>query len=215
MKRMCARSILAAALLSAPVLVLTAGPAAAHEHRHVAGGKYDFTVGWGDEPTYTGLMNSVSLALKDANGKPINDLGDTLKVEVTSGGMKATFPIKPDFEIGEFGTPGDYRARLIPTRPGTYLFHFTGTIKGDPIDETFTSSETTFDSVDDAADISFPVKDPSTGELAARIDKEVPRLTAADKKAKDDATSARVFGIVGIALGAVALATGVARSRRA
>src|SRR5437879_9001527 len=214
MKRMCARSILAAALLSAPVLVLTAGPAAAHEHRMV--GKYSFTVGWGDEPTYTGLKNSVQLLLHDASDKPINDLGDTLKVEVSSGGQKVTFPLKPAFDVEEkYGTPGDYRAYLIPTRPGTYSFHLTGNVKGDPIDETFTSSDKTFDDADDAADISFPAKDPSTGELAARIDKEVPRLTAADKKAKGGASSARVFGIVGIALGAVALAAGVARSRRA
>lgn len=214
MKRMCARSILAAVLLSAPVLVLTAGPAAAHEHRMV--GKYSFTVGWGDEPTYSALKNSVQLLLHDANDKPINDLGDTLSVEVSSGTATQTFPMQPAFDIEEkYGTPGDYRAFFIPTRPGTYSFHFTGNIKGDPINETFTSSDKTFDNVDDAADISFPAKDPSTGELAARIDKEVPRLTAADKKAKDDASGARTVGIIGIALGAVALVAGVARSRRA
>jgi hypothetical protein len=214
MKRVFARSFLAAALLSAPVVLLTAGPAAAHEHRMV--GKYSFTVGWGDEPTYTGLKNSVQLLLHDAGDKPINDLADTLQVEVSSGGQKAKFPLKPAFDVEEkYGTPGDYRAYLIPTRPGQYSFHFTGNIKGDPIDETFTSSDKTFDDADDAADISFPAKDPSTGELAARIDKEVPRLTAADKKAKNDASSARVVGIIGIVLGAAALGFGLVRGRRA
>ena len=214
MKCMCARSLLVAVLVSAPGLVLTAGPAAAHEHRTV--GKFNVEVGWGDEPTYSASKNSVQLILHDANDKPVTDLGDTLNVEVDSGGAKQTFPIKPNFEVGGDGTPGDYRAWFIPTRPGTYTFHFTGNIKGDPINETFTSSDKTFDNVDDAADISFPAKDPSAGELAARLDKEVPRLSAADKKAKDDASSARVFDIVGIALGAAALvAAGVARSRRA
>jgi len=214
MKRMCARSILAAVLLSAPVLVLTAGPAAAHEHRMV--GKYSFTVGWGDEPTYSGLKNSVQLLLHDANDKAITDLGDTLNVEVTSAGAKQTFAMKPAFDVEEkYGTPGDYRAYLILTRPGTYSFHFTGNIKGDPINETFTSSDKTFDNADDGADISFPVKDPSTGELAARIDKEVPRLSAADKKAKDDASGARTVGIIGIVIGAIGVAIGgVAVSRR-
>ena len=210
MKRMCARSILAAVLLSAPVLVLSASPAAAHEHRHIAGGKYEFVVGWGSEPTYAGFLNTVSLAIKDAGGKPVTDTADTLKVDVASGGQKVTMPLKASDE-----DPGSYSAALVPTRPGNYTFTFNGTVHGDAINETFTSSDKTFDNVDDAADISFPAKDPSTGELAARLDKEVPRLTTADKKAKDDASSARVFGIVGIALGAVALAAGVARSRRA
>jgi hypothetical protein len=214
MKRMCARSVLAAVLMSAPVLVVTAGPAAAHDHRHVAGGKYELSVGWGDEPTYAGFKNSVSLTVKDAAGKPVNDIADGMKVDVATGGQKTTLPLKPAFQVGVDGTPGEYTASIVPTRPGTYTWRFTGVIHGDPIDETFTSSETTFDNVDDAADISFPVKDPSTGELAARIDKEVPRLAAADKKAKDDAGSARMFGLVGIALGAAALALGLARSRR-
>lgn len=47
--------------------------------------------------------------------------------------------------MGGSGTPGDYRGWLIPTRPGKYTFHFTGTIKGDPIDERITASPTTFD----------------------------------------------------------------------
>jgi hypothetical protein len=213
MKRMCAKSILAAVLLSAPVLVLTAGPAAAHEHRIV--GKYSFTVGWGDEPTYAAIKNSVQLLLKDASDKPINDLGDTLKVEVSTGTAKQSFPLKPAFDVEEkFGTPGDYRAWFIPTRPGTYTFHFTGNIKGDPINETFTSSDKTFDNVDDAADVSFPAKDPNTGELAARLDKQLPRLTADAKKAKDDASGARTVGIIGIVIGAVGVAIGgVALSR--
>jgi hypothetical protein len=45
----------------------------------------------------------------------------------------------PFFEVGEWGTPGDYRAFFIPTAPGGYSFHFTGTIKGQKIDQTFKS----------------------------------------------------------------------------
>ena len=210
MKRMCARSILVAVFLSAPALMLAAGPAAAHEHRHVAGGKYEFTVGWGDEPTYSGFKNSVSLAVKDAGGKPLTDIGDTLKVDVATGAQKMTLPLKASDE-----EPGSYLAALVPTRPGTYAFTFSGTIHGDAINETFTSSETTFDNVDDTADILFPAKDPSTGELAARLDREVPRLTAAAKNARGDASGARTVGIIGLVIGAIGVIVGgVALSRR-
>jgi hypothetical protein len=113
-----------------------AGPASAHEERKV--GTYVLHVGFGDEPAYAGAKNSVQLLLHDATtDKPVVDLGDTLKVDVTQGAgsatddsRKLTMNIEPDFEVGEFGTPGDYRAFFIPTTPGTYTFHFTGTIKG-------------------------------------------------------------------------------------
>jgi hypothetical protein len=59
---------------------------------------------------------------------------------------------------------------MIPTRPGTYEFHFTGEAGGEQIDEVFTSSETTFDSPSDPAQFQFPAKDPSTAELAQAVE---------------------------------------------
>jgi hypothetical protein len=56
------------------------------------------------------------------------------------------------------------------------------------------------------------VEQPSTGELAQRIDREVPRLTgsieeaqAAANAAADDASSANTLGLIGIIVGAVGL----------
>jgi hypothetical protein len=200
--------------LGAAALLLVPSAASAHEHQLV-NGKYGFTVGWGDEPAYNGFKNSVQLILEDANHKPITDLTDTLKVEVTSGSQKTTITMEPNFEVGEFGEPGDYRGWLVPTRPGTYSFHFTGTIHGDAIDKTFTSSETTFDDIKSANEVEFPAKDPSAGELAQRLQRAESRAAAQAKGAKDDASTARTIGIVGIAIGAVALVAGIARRRRA
>jgi hypothetical protein len=138
------------------VSVTGAGPASAHEERKV--GNYLFHVGFGDEPAYAGAKNSVQLLLHDARtDKPVVDLGDTLKVEVTQGtgsaaagdAQKLSMNVEPDFSVGEFGTPGDYRVFFIPTAPGTYSFHFTGTIKGQRVDETFTSGPDTFSDADD------------------------------------------------------------------
>jgi hypothetical protein len=205
--------VVAAVGLGALALPLLAAPASAHEARHV--GKYHFTVGFGDEPAYQGEKNSVILLLADAKDKPVTDLGDTLKVEVSAEsapGKTLSLAMEPFFEVGEFGTPGDYRAWFIPTAPGKYTFHFTGSIKGQKVDERFTSSSTTFDEVADPAKVEFPDQQPTTGQLAARLDREVPRLEAAvaagRKQGRDDASGARTLAIVGIVVGVIGIGVG-------
>jgi hypothetical protein len=197
--------------LAGAVILLAAGwclagavsPAWAHETR--ATGPVRFVVGWGDEPSFTGFKNSVQVTVSEANGSPITDLGDALTVEVIKGDDKTTLPLVPNFRVGAFGTPGDYRAWLTPTRPGGYTFHLTGAVRGQKVDETFTSSKTTFNDVEDVTNIAFPAKDPSTGQLATRIDREVPRLEAAVQKAEDQADTAQTVALVGVAVGVVGL----------
>jgi hypothetical protein len=201
------------------MLVLFAGQATAHEGRHV--GDLEMVVGFGQEPAFAGQPNSVELLLFHHGGEPIIDLGDTLSVSVGFGDQSTDLSVEPFFEVGEFGTPGDYRAWFIPTRAGQYSFHFTGTIEGAKIDETFTSGPKTFDDVVNPADAEFPVQDPTNGELADRIDREIPRLetsiaevkTSADRSigsAVDDVSSARTIALVGVVLGALGLIAGIA-----
>ena len=198
--------------LVAGMVLLVASPALAHEEREV--GKYHFAVGFGDEPAYTGQKNSIQLILADANDKPVVDLGDTLKVEVAFGDQKMDLTLEPNFEVGEFGTPGDYRAWFFPTRPGDYTFHFTGSIKGESMDESFTSSPTTFSSVTDPTQGEFPAKDPNTAQIAQRIDREVPRLSraiAAERaSAKKNIDSAKTIGYIGIGVGVLAVILAIA-----
>jgi hypothetical protein len=202
------RGLSAAAVVGA-VMLLTAAPALAHEGRKLD--DLEMVVGWGTEPAYTGEVNSVQLLLVH-DGKPVVDLGDTLDVEVTFGDQTQSFPLEPFFEEGEFGTPGDYRAWLIPTTSGQYSFHFTGTIDGEDVDETFTSGPTTFDDIEDPQSVEFPVQQPSTGELAERIDRVEPRLASSiegvqtDVQATaDDASSAKTIGLIGLVVGAIGL----------
>jgi hypothetical protein len=208
------KSIMVVAGVAGLLLALGAAPAAAHEERKV--GRYALAVGFGDEPAYSGEKNSVQMFIHDANDKPVVDLGDTLKVDVSQGSddtQKLSMTMEPNFEVGEFGTPGDYRAWFIPTAPGAYTFHFTGSIKGQRIDQRFTSSPTTFDEVKDPAEVEFPAKDPTTGQLSARVDRETTRLgqalTASQeqaRKANDAAGTARLLAIAGLVVGALGLA---------
>lgn len=199
--------------LAAAISALLATPALAHEERTI--GKYDVEVGFGDEPVYAGQENSVVMFIHQANGDPVVDLGPTLEVEVKFGNLTMpTMTMEPNFEIGGEGTPGDYRAFFIPTRPGDYTFHFTGNIEDQKVDESFTSSPTTFNTVEDASKVEFPAKDPSTGQLADRLTREIPRVqrsaAAAAQRASDKATSAKTLGLVGIIVGAVGIAFGAA-----
>jgi hypothetical protein len=202
-----------AATLAVLLIPLLAGPAAAHQEKTI--GRYHFAVGFGDEPAYAGEKNSVQLLLADAKDKPVTDLTDTLKVAVKTGSAEPLqLTVEPFFEVGEFGTPGDYRAWFIPTAPGSYSFHFTGTIKGQRIDQTFTSGPKTFSDVEDPAQVQYPAKQPTTGQLATRVDRETGRLNAAlaaeRDQAKDDAASARTLAVVGLVVGALGLLVAIA-----
>jgi hypothetical protein len=156
-------------------------------------------VGWANEPVFTGFPNAVQFILSDASGNPVVDLGpEDLKVEVSYGDEKVgPLPVEPAFRVGSFGEPGDYHADLIPSRPGQYSFHFTGTIKGQAFDETYTSGEETFDDANSPSTIEFPVKDPSNGELAESIQRLEAKV--------DDSGGVDNLGIIGAGLGAVAL----------
>ncbi|MGH9222331.1 MAG: hypothetical protein ACRD2W_00675 [Acidimicrobiales bacterium] len=204
MNRLLARSMAAALPLATALAAGAATAAAAHERR--TAGSFAFVVGWGDEPAYTGFKNSVQVTVTEASGgAPVSNAGDTFAVEVIKGSDKTTLPL-----VGS-ATPGDYRAWLTPTRPGTYTLRLTGSVRGQLVDQTFTSGPNTFNEVEDVANSSFPAKDPSPGQIATRIDREVPRLDAAVREAEESASSARTLAFVGLAVGVLGLvAAGVA-----
>ena len=168
------------ALITASVaLLLVAGVADAHIVKTF--GKYNVALGWVHEPTYVGEQNAVQVVIKDATGKPITDLNDgDLKVTVSVGG-KTSDPLDllntfdPDTGLG---IPGDYEALLIPTAPGDYTFHLSGSIDGTAVDETATSSDATFNSVVDATGIQFPNQLPALTDVITRLDRIDARLAS-------------------------------------
>jgi hypothetical protein len=206
------RTIRPVAILGIVAGIVTFGlasPAAAHEERTVAG--YDWAVGFGDEPTFAGYPNSVQLLLSKG-GKPVTALPKDLNVAVEFGDASKDLELEPNFEVGEFGTPGDYRAFFIPTRSGEYTFHFTGRLGGASVNESFTSGPQTFSEAESPTSQEFPVQDPTAGELAQRVDREVPRLSAAIRSsagaADDKATTATTIAIVGLIVGVAGIAVG-------
>jgi hypothetical protein len=159
--------------------VIVAGSALAHVLKDF--GPYSVALGWVHEPTYVGQLNAVQVVVKDAHGKPVTDIADgDLKVVVSVGGQdSASLDLVATYDDDTgLGTPGDYEAALIPTVPGDYTFHLTGKIHETTVDETATSSESTFNSAVDDTDIQFPAKLPSLTEVTTSLDRINARLSA-------------------------------------
>jgi hypothetical protein len=207
--------VLGSALLLA---ALAAAPASAHAEKKA--GKYTFVVGFGDEPAYAGQPNSLQVIVS-RDGKPATDLADQLRGLQSHAfyGTKAdpmldkiALPLEPHFGDG-WGTPGDYRSFFVPTQAGAYTVHLHGKLGAQKVNLVVTSGPDTFSDVSDPAKTAFPaVKDPTTAQLAQRLDREATRLTgtvaaatAAQQAAEDKADQARMLALGGLIVGVVGL----------
>jgi hypothetical protein len=191
-------------MVLALVTVLWA-PLVAHD-AHVVG-PYRLEIGWGEEPAFTGIRNSVVVEITEAAGAGlVGDLGGgALSAEVSFGNERVVLPLEP-----VWGHRGEFRAWLLPTRVGTYTFHVTGRVKTQPIDITSTCSEKTFDCVVDASGIQFPAKDPSVGDLAEHVDRSLTRVEQTAARAQTVAFAAIAAAMLALAS---AIVLGVRRGR--
>src|SRR5205807_2284822 len=175
------RALIPAAVMAGATLALTAvSTASAHVIQQF--GAYSIAIGWLHEPTFASQQNAVQTLVKDAKGNPVDDLaGGDLKVQIVFGSqMSDTMPLNPTFDPDTgLGARGEYDATFTPTAPGDYTFHLTGNVHGTNVDQSFTSSDKTFDTVKDPTTIQFPAKVPAAADLSARIDRITPRLNDA------------------------------------
>ena len=188
-----------AATIAASVLTMsTVLPVLAHEERTV--GAYDLEVGLIDEPVYVGDRSGLEIHVtKDE--KAVEGLDTTLKAQVIFGTQTRDLTLSARED-----DPGWYESVFVPTAAGKYTFHLTGTIAGQTIDESFTSSPTGFDEVEEAAVGQFPNVLPTTTEVSVNANK------GAD--ASGQLPLAIGLGAAGAVLGLVALAVSLAGRRR-
>lgn len=167
----------------------------AHERRTV--GKYDFLVGWANEPPYANQSNAIFLTVTDTQTKkPVTGLSRALQAEVIFGARSMVVPLTESDE-----TPGTYTGPFVPTRVGTYIFHFSGQVAGQTVDEKFESGPNTFDDAQDIAALQFPDKVPAASDLA----KQVQAAQNAASSAQTLAYVGIVFGVLGLIVGGVAI----------
>lgn len=211
---------IASIAIAAGVIML---PAPAWAHGDATQGGLVLTIGFADEPAFAGQPNAVQVVVEH-DRQPVTDLrpGDVM-VEITFGSETSEpMDLEPAFfvEGGRVvsGGAGDYRADFVPSQPGRYTFHITGTIEGEEVDEEMTSGPQTFATVEDASSMTFPPVDaPSIDEIVSRIDAESARAAdgvaaaeAAATSAEQAASSARTLGIVGIVVGAIGVGAALA-----
>ena len=157
------------------------------------------------EPTVlmSGPLGEVAVPAGEVASNVVAGL-TTLQVEVThvSSSVSQIMDLKE-----AWNSPGQYKAEFIPTSPGAYNFRFFGDIEGTEINESFESSNTTFDEVTPANEIQFPVKlaAPRETENAAR--RALDAVTEASDAASS-ASTATLLGIIALILGVVGLVLG-------
>jgi hypothetical protein len=205
--------ILAISALAGAFVLLLAGPALAHgeyDHRDIA-----IATGFLTEPAYVGQPNAVELEISKA-GKPVTDVGQgDLKVGVSFAGQSTALTLEPNFEVGEWGTPGDYIASFIPTEPGKYTFTVAGTVAGEQIKYSMTSGPATFSEVQDPAPAMFPPVDaPSNAELSTKLDAASARTDTSISSAQSTADTARTVAIVAVIVALIAIVLAIVGWRR-
>jgi hypothetical protein len=197
--------------------LLPAAAASAHGDEEV--GDLEVVIGFGTEPAYAGMPNSVQVILSHG-GEPVTD-AEGLTAEVSFGDASTTLDLEPNFAVGVYGEPGDYRGWFVPSQPGPYTFHIMGEVDDEELDIEMTSGPDAFAEVQDTLESAFPPVDaPSNDELAGRLDAEGARVEAAQaaaQQAADDADQLRTIAILGLVMGTIGLLAAIAalaRSRR-
>jgi hypothetical protein len=188
-----------AAIVMAACLALIAAPVLAHEERTVAG--YDMEVGFINEPVFVGDKSGLEFSVMKDN-QPVTGLEQTLTAQVIYAGETRDLPLDARDD-----SPGWYQSVFIPTAAGPYTFHISGTIQGTTIDESFTSSPTGFDEVQEAGAGQWPNELPTVSELAATASK------GAD--AANTALIALGVGVIGVVIGVIGLGIALASRRKA
>ena len=227
------RAIVVVALMTIPLALAPAASA----HTHIEVGDYRVSIGWVNEPTFVGQPNGVEFSIEDQDEQPVTDLeAGAVQVVVTTAGGETALSLAPGFSVeGGFGTLGQYEAELMPTTPGEYTFHFTGSIHDEPVDVTVTSGDDTFSPVRSSTEIEFPVKVPTLADVATRLDRIDGRIQAvqsdapaalaaaeaatdAARAATDSANSALLIGSLiggaGVVLAVAALYVAMQAGRR-
>ena len=125
---------------------------------------------------------------------PVEGADKTLKVQIRQGAQTKEFAL-----AAVFGQPGYYRADIVPTRVGDYVWTFVGSINADQVNEKFDSADGKFDGVAAATSLEFPIPLPDPVQTAASV-----------QAAQSDAQSTRILAYGGIAVGILGLIVGLA-----
>lgn len=143
------RTRLVTALLA---MALAGGFALAHQSKEVGDGAYRVIVGYLVNPAYTGQMNGIDLAIRDANGEPMLGLERSILAWVIApDGTELQLTLRANA-----AKEGWYTGNFIPTVAGNYTFRVTGFVGEVEFDEHFDEPAHSDPAVMDAGNITLP-----------------------------------------------------------
>jgi hypothetical protein len=104
-----------------------------YAHTTVEVGPYEIEVGWQDEPPVVGLLNAITIDVREPGDVKGVSTGITsafkkLEASIVSGGASKVLDVNVD------PRPGHYYAKIIPTKTGSLQVKLIGEINGVKID---------------------------------------------------------------------------------
>ena len=180
----------------------------AYAHTTIEVGPYQIEVGWQDEPPVVGILNAITIDIREPGDVEGVSMGITsafknLQVSVVSGGASKVLDINTD------PRPGHYYAKIIPTKIGSLEIKLQGEINGVKINNIIPVED-----VESTSILDFPATSgSSSGQVVAlknavtSLQKDVSSIKSQvggidTNSGNFDAETAYNFGVFGISLGA-------------
>ena len=180
-----------------------------YAHTTIEVGPYEIEVGWQDEPPVVGILNAMTIDIREPGNVEGVSMGITnafrnLDATIVSGGASKVLDINTD------PRPGHYYAKIIPTKTGSLEIKLQGEINGIEINEVIPVED-----VESTSVLDFPARSGSSSgqEVSAlknavtSLQKDVSAIKSQvggidTRSGNFDAETAYNFGVFGISLGA-------------
>ena len=183
----------------------------AYAHTTIEVGPYQIEVGWQDEPPVVGILNAITIDIREPGDVEGVSMGITsafknLQVSVVSGGASKVLDINTD------PRPGHYYAKIIPTKIGSLEIKLQGEINGVKINTIIPIED-----VESTSVLDFPATSgSSSGQVVAltnavtSLQKDVSSIKSQvggidTSSGNFDVETAYNFGVFGVSLGAAGI----------
>jgi len=188
------------------LVVLGFGFSFAYAHTTIQVDPYEIEVGWQDEPPVVGILNAITIDIREPGDVEGVSTGITngfkkLEASIVSGGASKVLDINTD------PRPGHYYAKIIPTKTGSLQVELKGEINGVEIDTIIPIEDVESTSVLDFP----PTSSSSSGQEVTALKNAVTSLQKDISSIKSqgsitstgsDGGAAYNFAVFGLSLGA-------------
>jgi hypothetical protein len=178
----------------------------AYAHTTIQVDPYEIEVGWQDEPPVVGILNAITIDVREPGDVQGVSTGITnafkkLEASVVSGGVSKVLDINTD------PRPGHYYAKIIPTKTGSLQVKLKGEINGVQIDTVIPIED-----VESTSVLAFPpTSSSSSGQdvtalknAVTSLQKDISSIKAQGSVTSTDSDGGTTynFAVFGLSLGA-------------